>query len=405
MAVSATVDIPANAPRRMSWSVTRRDALLLLLVFVITRVVLTGAGVATMRFVPSVEGPEYAHLLDGGPALDMWYRWDAGFYTSIATYGYNWVKERTYTPDMAFLPVYPLAIHLVSGLTNTGCALSPYLSTCTTLGALLISNIALLTALLLLFDLTQHHFSRAVAWRAALLLLISPISIFLSGIYTESLFLVLSVLVFWLLARDKFELAVIAAAIASLTRSVGVALFLPLLWVAWRSAAPVRPYRLALAFVPALLLGGYILFIGATVSDPLAFFKSYSMAWGRSAGSPLQAFTVYFSGAPVSFFGWSPAWQDLIMTCFYLALAIILLTRKQPDVLRIWGLFALFALLIPIASGSLLSMPRYGATLFPFYVLLARWADRLPKQVIIYGSAAALALFMLVRFVTWRWIA
>ena len=381
---------------------TRRDLLLLVLAFLITRAALTGAGFVAIRVLPSIEGAEYVHLLDGGAALDMWYRWDAGFYASIATYGYNWQRDQTYTADMAFLPVYPLALHLVSGLTPTGCALSPYLSTCTTLGALLISNVALLLALLLLFDLTFKRFGKAVAWRASLLLLISPISIFLSGIYTESLFLLLSLLTFWLLERDRFVLAVITAAVASLTRSVGVALFLPLLWFAWKSQPPARFYRLALAFVPPLLFGGYILWMGLTIGDPLAFFKSFSMTWGRTAGTPIQAFTVYFSGAPVSLFGWSPAWHDLIMTLFYLALSILLLRSKE---MRLWGLFALTAVLIPIASGSLLSMPRYGAVIFPFYILLARWADRLPKQILVYGGAAAMALLFLVRFVTWRWIA
>jgi hypothetical protein len=381
---------------------TRRDLLLLVLAFVISRAALTGAGVTALRFLPSSEGGEFTHLLDGGPALDMWYRWDAGFYTSIATYGYDWHNDRQPAADMAFLLVYPLAIHLVSGLTPTGCALSPYLSTCATLGGLLVSNAALLVALVLLFDITLRRFGRGAAWRAALLLLISPISIFLSGIYTEALFLMLTLLTFWLLERERFVYAVLTAAIASLTRSVGVALFLPLLWYAWHGNTGARPYRLVLAFIPPLLFAGYILLMGITVGDPLAYFSSYETTWGRSAGSPLEAFTAYFSGNPVSLFGWDLSWMDLILTLFYLALTVILLRREQT---RAWGLFALIALLVPIATGSLLSMPRFGAVLFPFYILLGKWADRLPRQMIVYGGSAALALLILIRFVTWRWIA
>jgi hypothetical protein len=94
--------------------------------------------------------------------------------------------------------------------------------------------------------------------------------------------------------------------------------------------------------------------------------------------------------------------MDLILTLFYLALTVILLRREQT---RAWGLFALIALLVPIATGSLLSMPRFGAVLFPFSILLGKWADRLPRQMIVYGGSAALALLILIRFVTWRWIA
>jgi hypothetical protein len=65
----------------------------------------------------------------------------------------------------------------------------------------------------------------------------------------------------------------------------------------------------------------------------------------------------------------------------------------------------LIALLIPIATGTLWGMPRFGGVIFPFYILLAIWSDRLWRQVIIYGTSAALALLFIIRFVTWRWIA
>ncbi len=442
---------------------TRRDLLLLILAFVITRAALVGAGVIALRYYPPNEGAEFTHLIDGGAALDLWYRWDAGFYATIATDGYDWLNTRQLADDMAFLPLYPLAVHLVSGMTATGCLASPYLSTCATVGGLVVSNAALLIALLLLFDLARRRYGKSTAWRAALLLLVSPISIFLSGVYTEALFLLLAVLVFWLLERDRFGWAVIAAALACLTRSVGVALVPALLWYAWRNATPsptlprlqgraqtgssvsrsdsernaasFEPASLStssafgepsqknkrwyaplpevgeglgvglffrLALVPGLIFAAYILIAGMTVGDPLAFFKTYDATWGRAAGTPIQAFTVYFSGVDVTWFGWRVSWIDLILTLFYLALAVVLLIRERT---RTWGLFALFALLIPIASGTLIGMPRYGAVIFAFYVLLGNWADRWYKQLILYGASIALALLFVARFVTWRWIA
>src|SRR5690606_40368341 len=124
--------------------------------------------------------------------------------------------------------------------------------------------------------------------------------IFLSGVYTESLFLLLSLLVFWLLDRDRFALAVSVAVLACLTRSVGVALVPALLWVAWRGRDDLRPYRLLAAFIPALVFGGYILLAGASVGDPFAYFTTYDTTWGRAAGTPLQAITAYFSCAGVT---------------------------------------------------------------------------------------------------------
>ncbi len=379
---------------------TRRDLIALLSAFAITRVIIVVIGVLSMTYMDSTQGEEYTHLLDGGAALDMWYRWDAGFYTSIATYGYDWLNEDRPADDMAFFPLYPVLIHLTSGLTPTGCALSPYLSTCSTLGGMLVSNLALIASLVVLFDLTRRRFDKATAWRAAALLLVSPISIFLSGVYTESLFLCLTLLTFWLIDRDRFGLAILTAALACLTRSVGVALYPALIYVAWQSAPDKRLIRLLLAHIPPLMFVGYIFGAGISVGDPFAYFKTYESIWGRTAGNPIEAFTIYFSGVDVALFGWNPAWLDLILTLIFLALAVLVLRRD-----RAWGLFALFALIIPIASGTLSAMPRYGAVIFPLYIILAVYARQIWQTVILYGASIGLAILTISRFVTWKWIA
>lgn len=149
-----------------------------------------------------------------------------------------------------------------------------------------------------------------------------------------------------------------------------------------------------------MVLVGYVLFAGWWVGDPLAFFQANSLIWGRSFTSPIEAFTVYFSGEQIAIFGFRPAWIDLAATIAYLILAILVWRQN-----RMWGVFALAAILIPIATGTLWSMPRFGAVVFPFYIVLAAWSDRLWKQAIVYGASAALALLFITRFVTWRWIA
>ncbi|MGC8947639.1 MAG: hypothetical protein ACP5N6_16005, partial [Anaerolineae bacterium] len=66
-----------------------KPAVFLLLMFLLTRITLVVVGVASIAYLPMITGEEYRHI-DTGPVLDMWYRWDAGFYTSIALYGYQW---------------------------------------------------------------------------------------------------------------------------------------------------------------------------------------------------------------------------------------------------------------------------------------------------------------------------
>lgn len=391
---------------------TKHDFALIFVAFILSRVIITGIGAFAVTNLPAAEMEGAAHLLDGGAALDMWYRQDSGFYATIATYGYDWLNERVPSDDMAFMPVYPLLVHLVSGITPEGCALSPYLSTCATIGGVIVSNIALFAAALVLFDIARRRFDKSTAYRAVILLMISPISVFFSAVYTESTFLFLSLLTFWLLEREKFWLALAVACIAAVTRSVGVALYPALLIYAWRSAengvSPLQQakvwLKLAAAHLPILVFGGYILLMGLTVGDPLAYFSMYGRTWGRETGIFFQAFFTYFDGEPVSLLGWERSWIDLIMSIGYLILALLTL-RKD----RAWGLFALLAVYIPIASGTLVGMPRFGAVIFPFYIMLAYWIGQGKwariSQLVVYGASAGLALLFLVRFVTWRWIA
>lgn len=379
--------------------ITRREFGIILILFVVTRFALVGFGVVAMRVLPMSEGDQYTHLLDVGAPLDMFYRYDAGFYTSIATFGYKWQTENRLDADLAFLPLYPLSIHLVSGLTPTGCALSDYLSTCATLGGLLVSNVALLASSIFLFDLAKRRWSSAVAFRSVLFLLIAPNIVFMSGVYTESLFLLWAILSFWCLERDRFVPAVIFACCAALTRTVGIAIVPALLWYVWHQPERRRWWRFALALMPGIVFSVYIFGAGLYLGDPMAYFAANRAIWQRDASSPLDAFLVYLRG-DVALLGWNPAWIDLVATVYLLVLAVLILREN-----RLWGVFSVVAVLVPIASGTLLAMPRYGAVIFPIYVYLAQKADTRPKQIGLALASIALGALITSRFVTWRWIA
>lgn len=390
---------------------TRRNYTPILFVvglFLITRLVLVGAGAVMNTTLPQNEGAEFTHLLDGGAALDMWYRWDAGFYATIATEGYDWRNTGELTGDMAFLPFYPALLRGVMDIS--GCGYSPYLSTCATVSGLVVSNLALLAAAWLLYDLVQRRHDHSTAQRAVLLLLISPSAIFFSGVYTESLFLLWVVLAFWALETRRFGVAVLAACLAALTRSVGIALYPALLWHVWRSAQAadsaawrrlLTSWQFYAAHLPLLVFGGYILYAGLTVGDPLAYFRSYQLVWERDiTRSPLDTLLIYFSGAEVSLYGAPLSWIDLVAFIASIAFAVVALRYD-----RAWGLFALAAALIPFASGTLSAMPRFAAVIFPVYVLLALWTRNRWRLLAVSALSIALALFFAARFVTWRWIA
>ncbi|MBE0688528.1 MAG: glycosyltransferase family 39 protein, partial [Anaerolineae bacterium] len=369
-------------------ALSRREVVLIIVLFLVTRLALVTVGTLANVYLPEnpTLGDELKHLLDGGPALDMWYRWDAGFYATIATEGYDWFNDRQPAADMAFLPVYPAAIRAV--MTVTDCFFTAYQSTCATVGGLVVSNVALLGAAFLLYDLARRHANKITALSAVIILMITPNAIFLSGVYTEAPFLALCLLTFWLLDRKQFALALIPACLAALTRSVGIALYPALLWYAWHEGAVSRRLpRLLLAHVPLLVFAAYVLYAGSVAGEPLAYFRNYEVIWERDVTrSPWDTLLAYFGGEPVSWYGWRLSWIDLAAFGGYLVLGIITLRRRPA-----WGLFALAALLIPFASGTLVAMPRFGTVIFPFYILLAAWVR--PRKSTMTQTAAP-----------WRWL-
>jgi hypothetical protein len=82
------------------------------------------------------------------PLLAVWGRWDAVHYIDIAQTGY-------YGTDMAFFPLYPALIHVVTWFVANSLV-----------AGLLISNVAFLFGLLFFYKLVEHQYNRGVAYRA-----------------------------------------------------------------------------------------------------------------------------------------------------------------------------------------------------------------------------------------------
>src|SRR5262249_24251002 len=210
--------------------------------------------------------------------LDGWVRWDAAWYRDIAERGYtNMPNHEPFQRDTAFFPLYPLlmrALHVVI----------PDLFIC----GLLISNVAFLFALILLYRFTSERYDARTARRAIMLLSIYPFSFFFSAVYSESLFLLAVVGAFVLGEQRRWGWAGLSAAAAGATRVVGVLavpglalLYLDQIDFDWPR---VRADCLWLALGLAGTLG-YMAFLGWRFGNPLQFIDSqYVAGWGAGMG-------------------------------------------------------------------------------------------------------------------------
>jgi hypothetical protein len=325
----------------------------------------------------------------GNPFLDGWFRWDAGWYLGIAANGY-WMDPRTHNGSVAFFPLFPIIVRIVGLVIGS-----------LPLAGLVVSHIAFLTASVFFYALVQGMFNRDVARRALILLNTFPYSFFFSAVYTESLFLCLAVLSFWLAERKKWWQSGAVGLLCALTRSIGIALAPALTMVylqqkgfCWRQ---IQKDVLSIALVP---LGSslYMAYLLVRFGDPLAFAKASLLAWGR--------YDILTSGLgrldPTSFV---PGDYDLVLA-LNLAVTILWLAAVIPTWRLLGPGYAVFVFLgaaIPLAS-QLESLGRFMAVLFPVFIVGGYYL-RHPRvfELVVSGSAALLGLLTAL-FVNWYWV-
>ena len=185
-----------------------------------------GAGPARNAFNPPgvTRGFGWLGSLLAAPAA----RWDAAWYLVIAHYGYRLDLGAFTASRTAFFPLYPLCLSAIAHL-----GVPPILA------GVLLSIAALALALYGIHRLTTLELARAdrapigrsapgeVARLAVLLTAFAPMAFFFSAVYSESLYLALSVGVFLCARRGRWAWVAVLGALAAATRSAGVVLLLP----------------------------------------------------------------------------------------------------------------------------------------------------------------------------------
>lgn len=293
--------------------------------------------------------------------LDIWGRWDTGWYFSIVQNGYI-VSEDLYhvQSNIAFFPFYPYLIKLL---------LLPFPERMVTPGRLLlvgvlVSNAFLIAALVLLHKLVTSLADREVARRTVLYLLFFPTGFFLSCFYTESTFLFLSVGAFYAAHRRAWMTACLFGCGLSLTRPLGVLISVPLVWMYLEAAEwklnRIKANVLWFLLIPVGLLS-FSLYAYHLSGDFLAPMHAQK-AWQKVFAMPWQTVLHPVGGTPYMMR------IDQALTIVFLA-GVLLSLRKLPS--ASYGIYSLLLVLPPLTSGTLVSTSRYYVVVFPVFIVLA----------------------------------
>jgi hypothetical protein len=156
-------------------------------------------------------GPEF-------PLVGVWQRWDACWYSKVATFGYEAGQD-----SANFWPLLPVLMRVVAWPLGGDVALS----------GLIVVGVAYVVAVAGLYRLVTRDLGVEVAQRTVLFITIAPAALFLFAPFTEAPFLAATVWAILGARERRWGIAALAGLLASLTRIQGVFLVLPIAWEAW----------------------------------------------------------------------------------------------------------------------------------------------------------------------------
>lgn len=354
-------------------------------------------------FFPYRQGAPYTNLWDFiepySPVnhflLFPWANFDGVHYLSIAGDGYQ--ADGT---NSRFFPLFPLLIRAVSEIFGAGVpfGLVYFLS------GLFLSNFFLFLTLFIFYKLLRLDYPSKTSLLILIFLLVFPTSFYFASIYSESLFLLLSLLSFYFARKKQWFWAGFSGMLAATTRIVGIFLFPVLIyefvtqerkgkWINW--SLKILP----LFLIPLGLLS-YSLFNFWRSSNALFFLTNQGQVGNeRSIGSlvllpqTLFRYAKILTALPFSQFEW---WLALFELAIFFFISFLLYLAWQKKIRRSYLLFSLLCFLAPVSSGTFSGLPRYVLVLFPLFMTLALVKKRIIQ--ISYVVISLILLFFLLMF-------
>ncbi len=322
------------------------------------------------------------------PFMNFQVAWDSEFYIGIAVGGYD--DPRITTGDLrdgtklplsyAFFPGYPAAMAVVATPLRLF-GLNPIAAAA--LGGVIVSLLGTLLAMFSIYDLTRAELGDEGGLRAAFYMLIFPTGFFLAQVYTEGLFIGLALGSLMLIYHKRFFWAAVLAALATLTKAIGLALVFPL-FLGWASTVDWRAMlRSGMQSFRNNLRGFHLQALLVIILPVLAY-----LIWHYFLGD--KAFAIERDHFGRGLFNWSELNRGLKMmfdsfrdgsnsqmTVYYAievfgvvlaAVACLFTARRYPGL----TLFSLVAMILPVTGSAPQSIIRYVLAAPAVFIFLAR---------------------------------
>lgn len=330
--------------------------------------------------------PESFPVAKNSNLIDMHNRWDSFWYLDIVNNGYHLNVDNTLA-NVVFFPVYPVLIKILGTILPASSAdgFGNFV-----LAGWILSMVFLFLSCAYLYKFVKEFHPDIDPELPILLMLIFPTAFFFNVVYTESIFLFVTIATFYYAFRKNFYLAGLIAFIGALTHSNGVFLALPILWKiveanGFRNMLAPKMWKLLIpvCFAPI----GSFMFLGYDFwkfGDPMLFFKIQS-AWGRSFSINWEHFS-FFSNPSIA-----NMCIDIFLAVFIISAVVVVWKKLSP----LYAIFMSTTLIAAFTSGTLMSVGRYSLVMFPLFILLAKLGNRKDKTPLLAWSLLSVLFFAL----------
>lgn len=285
-------------------------------------------------------------------------RWDCYWYLDIINHGYQLSPNlmdgslNEGRANWAFWPLFPFMIKALSWLGN------PLII------AYCLNQLLFLLSTILLFNYINKSYSIRCAQIGVLFLCIGSENIYFMSVYTESLFLFLSLLSINLIQQNKSWWAAISCALLSASRVSGFFMAIVLVFneLGKKPIHFQRALKIGITFLISLCgIFAFMLFLKLHVGDSLAFYHIQTK-WSRlnfqDVNSPIMALKALLS---------SGFYLDRVMCSFSLVVMFWLIhARRWNDLL-----FFTMCVCSALFSLNLKSYMRFFFGWYPVYIFLA----------------------------------
>ncbi len=306
--------------------------------------------------------------------------WDGGHYLSIAKNGYT-------ATQFVFFPFYPVLINLMARITGD------FLS-----AGLTISFVSIFLAVNLLYHLIRIDFGKQYASGALLALLFFPLSFHFLTVYTESLFLFLTVATFIFARNKKYFLAAVFAALASATRLAGLATVLSLVLPIYLTEG-INKKNWWIIFSPLGFLI-YSFYLYTQTGDLFYFVKGQSAFWHE--GLVLPGSSLVYAIRHLTMEAIAANFRNLLDIVFVL-FGIFGVWQVWKKLSLDYVIFSVVSLILPMFSPTIVAIPRYILAIFPIFIALSFYKNqylRLFYQII---SLMLLSVYAIL-FINGYWV-